>query len=211
MGATTACSLLKREDALKPSASGFDIYCVSKALSDLTVRNFIQEHPNIDITSLHPGYIYGPLGHGQVYNSPSSGTNRFVYALIDGERGRPVNGFDPKLRGPPTNVDVRDVAKAHVLALKLPPRETPKRFVLSSSEFTWIEAVELLAEKRPELKDRLPVITGNEPPLGPVAKLDTSKTESVLGMRDYVKWEDTILDTIDDLLRVEREIAARTA
>ena len=177
------------------------------------MRNFIQEHPNIDITSLHPGYIYGPLGHGQVYHSPSSGTNRFVYALIDGERGRPVNGFDRTVRGPPMNVDVRDVAKAHVLALKLgpSPQETPKRFILSTSTFTWQEAAKLLAEKRPELKDRLPVITGNEPPLGPLATLDTSKTESVLGMRDYVKWEDTILDTVDDLLRVEREIAARTA
>ena len=173
------------------------------------MRNFIQEHPNIDITSVHPGYIYGPLGQGQVYNSPSSGTNRFVYALIDGEPGRPVNGFDPKLRGPPTNVDVRDVARAHVLALKLGPFETPKRFILSTSTFTWIEAAKLLAEKRPELKDRLPVITGNEPPLGPIATLDTSKTESVLGMKDYVKWQDTILDTIDDLLRVEREVAAR--
>ena len=209
MGATTACSLLKREDALKPGTSPINVYFVSKALSDLTVRNFIQEHPNIDITSLHPGFIYGPLGHGQVYNTPASGSNAFMYPLIDGEPGRPVSGFDPKLRGPPTNIDVRDVAKAHVLALKLPPRETPKRFVLSSSEFTWIEAVELLAEKRPELKDRLPVITGNEPPLGPVAKLDTSKTESVLGMRDYIKWQDTVLDTIDDMLRVEKEIAGR--
>ena len=96
-----------------------------------------------------------------------------------------------------------------MLALKLAPRETPKRFVLSTSTFTWVEAVELLAEKRPELKDRLPVITGDEPPLGPVAKLDTSKTESVLGMKDFVKWQDTILDTIDDILRIEREIAAQ--
>ena len=173
------------------------------------MRNFIQEHPDIDITTLHPSFIYGPYGHGQVYDTPASGTNKYVYTLIDGERGRPVSGFDPALRGPPMNIDIRDVARAHVPALKLGPRETPKRFVLSSSTFTWVEAAEVLAEKRPELKDRLPVITGNEAPLGPVATLDTSKTESVLGMRDYVKWQDTVLDTIDDILRVEREIAER--
>ena len=173
------------------------------------MHNFIQEHPDIDITTICPGFIFGPFGQGQVYDSPASGTNMFIYALINGERGRPVSGFDPTQRGPPMNVDVRDVARAHVLALKLSPRETPKRFVLSTSTFTWVEAVELLAEKRPELKDRLPVITGDEPPLGPVAKLDTSKTESVLGMKDFVKWQDTILDTIDDILRIEREIAAQ--
>ena len=109
-----------REDALKPSALPLDVYFVSKALSDLNVA---QEHPDIDTTTLHPGFIYGPFGHGQVYNTPASGTNQYVYTLIDGER----------VRGPPLNSDVRDVAKAHVLALKLAPssRETPKRFVLS--------------------------------------------------------------------------------
>jgi nucleoside-diphosphate-sugar epimerase len=66
------------------------------------------------------------------------------------------------------NVDVRDVARAHVLALKLPPSSTPKRFILSTSMFTLTDVVALLAEKRPELKERLPVITGREPPLGPV-------------------------------------------
>jgi nucleoside-diphosphate-sugar epimerase len=61
------------------------------------------------------------------------------------------------------SVDVRDVARAHVLALKLPPSSSsPKRFVLSTNTFTWKEAIELVAEKRPELKERLPVITGKE-------------------------------------------------
>jgi len=103
---------------------------------------------------------------------------------------------------------VRDVARAHVLALKLPPSETPKRFIVSTGTFTWTEAAELLAEKRPELKERLPV-AGRKPTLGPVARLDTSKTESVLGMKNYVKWQDTVLDTVDDLLRVEKELSGQ--
>ena len=186
------------------------MYSISKALSDLTVRNFKRDHPDFDITSIHPSYIYGPLGPGQVYDTPASGTNRYVYALINGAPGRPVNGYDPAIRGAPMSVDVRDVARAHVLALKLPPSETPKRFVLSTSTFIWTDAVALLAEKRPELKERLPVVTGKEPPLGPVATLDTSKTESVLGMKNYVKWQDTVLDTIDDQLRVEKELSHAT-
>ena len=202
----TAYNPLTREDALKPNATGFDVYSVSKGLSDLTVRNFKRDHPDFDIASIHPGYIYGPFGPGQVYDTPASGTNRYIYALIAGAPGRPVNGYDPAIRGAPMNVDVRDVARAHVLALKLPPSSTPKRFILSTSTFTWTDAVALLAEKRPELKERLPVVTGKEPPLGPVAKLDTSKTESGLGMKDYVKWQDTVLDTIDDQLRVEKEV-----
>ena len=164
------------------------------------------------MTTIHPSYIYGPLGSGQVYNSPATGTNRFVYGLIAGASDRPVNGYDPGVRGPPLNVDVRDVARAHVLALKVPPSaDEPKRFILSSSRFTWKEAVELIAQVRPELKERLPGITGKEPPVPPFATLDTSATENILGLTNYVKWQDTVLDTIDDLLRVEKELAAAAA
>jgi nucleoside-diphosphate-sugar epimerase len=105
------------------------------------------------------------------------------------------------------NVDVRDVARAHVLALKVPPSDAPKRFIVTSSRFTWKEAIELLAEARPELKGRLPVITGKEPAVPPFAIIDTSTTEAILGLKNYVKWQDTVLDTIDDLLRIEKELA----
>ena len=159
------------------------------------------------MTTIHPSYVYGPLGLGQVYNAPASGTNQYIYALIDGAPDRLVSGYDPVGRAPPLNVDVRDVARAHVLALKVPPSDEVKRFVISSSRFTWVEAVEFLAQARPELKGRLPIITGNEPPVELFATLDTSTTEAVLGLKDYIKWQDTILDTVDDLLRVEKELA----
>jgi len=161
------------------------------------------------VTTIHPSYVFGPLGSGQVYNSPATGTNRHIYGLISGPPDRPVSGYDPAVRAPPLNVDVRDVARAHVLALKVPPSDEVKRFILSSSTFTWKDAIEVIAEARPELKGRLPAITGKEAPLPPVAILDTSVTENILGLKNYVKWQDTVLDTIDDLLRVEKEAAAQ--
>ena len=200
-----------REDALKPGVSDLDVYTVSKGLSDLAVSNFKRAHPDFDIATIHPSYIYGPLGPGQVYNTPATGTNEYVYELIAGAPGRPVSGYDPADGAPKLlSVDVRDVARAHVLALKLPPSEASKRFILSTNTFTWKDAVELLTKKRPELKERLPVITGKEPPVGTIATLDTSKTVSVLGMKNFVKWQDTVLDTVDDELRVEKELGVAT-
>jgi len=161
------------------------------------------------VTTIHPSYVYGPLGSGQVYDAPATGTNRHIYGLIAGAPDRPVSGYDPALRAPPLNIDVRDVARAHVLALKVPPSaDEPKRFIVSSSRFTWKEAIEFIAQARPELKGRLPVVTGKEPPVPPFAILDTSATENILGLRNYVKWQDTVLDTVDDLLRVEKELTA---
>jgi len=196
------------EEALSLGASPMFVYSTSKALADLAVRDYKCAHRDLDLTTIHPSYVYGPRGRGQAYNAPSTGTNWFIYTLIDGTPDRPVSGYDPAVRGPPLSVDVRDVARAHVLALKAPPSDEVKRFVISSSRFTWVEAVEFLAQTRPELKGRLPIITGNEPPLELFAALDTSTTESVLGLKDYIKWQDTILDTVDDLLRVEKELAA---
>jgi nucleoside-diphosphate-sugar epimerase len=196
------------EDALKPGAPGFLVYSVSKGLTDLAARDLKRARPDLDLTTIRPSYVYGPQGTGQVCHSLARGTNAYVYRLIAGAPDRPVPGYDPVDRFPPLSVDVRDVARAHVLALKVSPSETLKRFILHSSDFTWKEAIELLGEARPELKERLPVITGKEPAVLPFATFDVSATEAVLGLKNYVRWQDTVLDTVDDLLRVERELAA---
>ncbi|KAI0280822.1 hypothetical protein BGY98DRAFT_962030, partial [Russula aff. rugulosa BPL654] len=188
-----------REDALQPGASAFVVYSISKGLADRAVRDFKHAHPDLDVTTIHPSYIYGPLGSGQVYNSTATGTNRYVYGLISGASGRPVSENDPGTGIGPLSVDVP------------PSADEPKRFILSSNRFTWKEATEFIAQARPELKGRLPVITGREPPIPPFAIPDTSATENVLGLRNYVKWQDTVLDTIDDLVRVEKELAGGAA
>ena len=204
---STAYNPQTAEDALQPGAPGFLVYSISKGLADAAVRDFKGSHPDLDLTTIHPSYVFGPLGSGQVYNSPATGSNAYVYGLISGAPGRPVRGYDPAVSVPPLNVDVRDVARAHVLALKVPASDAVKRFILSSSAFTWKEAVEFLAQARPELKGRLPVVTGKEPAAPRGARVDASATETILGLKSYVKWQDTIVDTIDDILRVEKELA----
>ncbi|KAH8998428.1 hypothetical protein EDB92DRAFT_1941267 [Lactarius akahatsu] len=51
---------LTREDAFKPSASGFDVYTISKGLSDLTARNFKRDQPDFDVAFIYPSLIFGP-------------------------------------------------------------------------------------------------------------------------------------------------------
>jgi nucleoside-diphosphate-sugar epimerase len=185
------------EEALSPSASPIFVYSTSKALADLAVRDYKRAERDLDFDYHPPILRLWPLGRGQVYNAPSTGPNWFIYALIN---DHPVSGYDPAVRTTPLSVDVRDVSRAHVLALEVPPSDQVKRFIIPSSMYTWVEAVKFLAQARPELKGRLPIITGNEPPMKLFATLDTSATESVLGLKDYIKWQDMTLDTVDDLL-----------
>ena len=138
-----------RENALKPGATGFDVYSVSKSLSNFAGRNSKWDHPALDVASIYPSYIFGPLSPGQVYSTP---------------------------------------AAVHLWAHRWCPRHPVRGY-----------AIELVSKKRPELKERLPVITGKELPGGlyswPYSTLDISKTKSLLGMKNYVKWQDTVLDT----------------
>ena len=83
-------------------------------LSDLAVRNFKRDHPDFDIATIYSSFIYGPFGSGQVYDTPGTGSNLHIYALIAGAPGRPVRSYGSATGLPPVSFDVRDVA------LKLP-------------------------------------------------------------------------------------------
>ncbi len=100
------------EDALQADAPAFLVYTISKGLADRAERDFKHAYPDIDVTTLHLSYVYGPPGSGQVYNSPATGTNRYIYGLIAGAPDCPVSGYDPVVRAPPLNVDMCDVVRA---------------------------------------------------------------------------------------------------
>lgn len=66
----------------------------------------------------------------------------------------PTGEFPPR----PSYADFRDVAKAHINALNSPPTADVgrKRVLFSSPDgFKYKKATELIAEKRPEIKDRV--------------------------------------------------------
>ena len=131
-----------------------------------------------------------------------------IYQLLLGPPGRPL---PPQI--PPFWVSIHDVARAHVLALRLPKLAAggdggadvrEKRFIVAGpGHLLWSEAVRLLAKERPALKERLPSLEDVPPLPGPVATLETKRAAEVLGMREYRDMNETLLETVDALLRVE--------
>ncbi|CDO68381.1 hypothetical protein BN946_scf184815.g28 [Trametes cinnabarina] len=203
------------------------VYCGAKLLAEQAAWDFAAKHRDLDLATseneqplvfflqflllilahaVNPPFVYGRPVEGLVTGKGvmSLGTNALIYQLIAGEPGRPL---PPQLT--PFYCHVRDVARAHVLALKLPKLPASadvqeKRFIVAGpGPILWPDAVKVLLGKCPALKDRLPTLD-NAPPLpGPLAKVDTTHAAEVLGMKDYVSWEDTLLETIDALLEVE--------
>ena len=110
----------------------------------------------------------------------------------------------------PTMIDVRDVAKAHILALTAPTSATiqkRKRLLIWSGTMFWSDAVEYLSSARPELKPRLSDPSAAQKP-DAVCKVDCSLATEVLGLDEYINWKKTLEDSVDSLLQVEGDWAS---
>jgi len=135
-------------------------------------------------------------------NYPSLTTNLAIYELIKPDGQWPIG---------PRYIDLRDVAKAHVLALKAPLSSESdlgrKRLIIAAlDDFEYKAFLDLVKTKRPELNHRL---TKTEPPVVSPKNIpfDVDRVEKVLGLKreDYTRFEDTMLDTVDGLLALEKE------
>jgi nucleoside-diphosphate-sugar epimerase len=107
-------------------------------------------------------------------------------------------------------IDVRDLARAHVGALSSPPEAAVgrKRLLMASPhDLNYETAIDFIAEKRPELRDRL--ADGTKAPKFPIDRmdLDIQRVEEVTGVKvdSYIPWQDTILGTVDDLIKLEKD------
>lgn len=103
---------------------------------------------------------------------------------------------------PPWFVDVRDIAKAHVLALDLPPMALEqKRFLINAGNYTWKEAAEYIQKARPQVTTA-PLETFPALP-GPASTLDTTRAKELLHFGDFITPQKTLEDFVDNIALVE--------
>ncbi|RXW13235.1 hypothetical protein EST38_g12620 [Candolleomyces aberdarensis] len=184
-----------RDDLVAHQDDPYYTYFAAKAISEKAVWDFAREHPNLDIATILPGFVYGPFA--KHFPKPTSvsglGTNSFPYLLINGQ-------VPPA--APPYFVDVRDVAKAHVRALSLSPSKSveAKRFLINGGLYSWKEAAQYLKKARPELNVVDPEKIGDAP--GPVSTLDTTRAKEVLDFGEYIPFEKTLEDVVNDLAEI---------
>ncbi|KAM5530947.1 hypothetical protein V8D89_015392 [Ganoderma adspersum] len=197
------------EDVLKEGNASIYTYSAYKTLSEQAAWKFAEEHPELDLATINPPFVYGDpipeLLGPKNYQALSS--NMLIYQLLLGPPGRPL-----PLQIPPFWVSIHDVARAHVLALRVPKLPAgagadvrEKRFIVAGpGHLLWSEAVKVLLKERPALKERLPSLEDVPPLPGPVATLETTRAAEVLGLREYRDMNQTVLETVDALLQVER-------
>ncbi|KAG6811439.1 hypothetical protein H0H92_007354 [Tricholoma furcatifolium] len=196
---------ITKEEAL--NTSGMDTYRAAKTLAEKELWAFGEAHPHLDITTLNPPYLYGPLAETftvPVGSYTALSTDLYIYRFLS-----PDGGFMPSAG----QADVRDIAHAHVLALTSPPTSAVgrKRILIASPHGFHPKAVlEMLAESRPELQSRLTKNTSPEYPFDRTP-IDFGRVEEVLGMSkdDFKGVEETMIETVDSLIALEKQWVAQ--
>jgi nucleoside-diphosphate-sugar epimerase len=191
------------EDATQPGLPPAFVYSASKKLAEEAAWKYAKEN-QLNIVTLNPPMIYGPALQESATSPQTLNTSSAaIYQLFSGKLQAVP---DDRL---PLFCDVRDVAKAHVLALQTDGADG-MRVPLCGGSFLWKEAVEELLATRPELKDRLVPLNTAKPPPGPLASLDTTVAKQNLGLPDFITWQQTLSDTVDSLLVLEKKWSSST-
>jgi dihydroflavonol-4-reductase len=176
-------------------------YETSKTKAERAAWEFMQElgdESSMDLVAVNPSFVLGPSLLGADNTS-----NEVVAKLIR----REVPGC-PSLMVPA--VDVRDVARAQVLAMTTPDA-AGKRFILSGEELWYLDIARMLKEAGYEVTTRKipswfvrivalfdPTVRLAVPMLGKPVRYSTKRARSVLGWSTR-PFKETLLDTAADV------------
>ncbi|KAK7439384.1 hypothetical protein VKT23_017607 [Stygiomarasmius scandens] len=187
----------------------FKAYSYSKTQADKAALKFIESHPEMRITFFNPNWIFGPLipapySHHLVPEPSLSAlsTTAYIYALLNpkNEHYTPAPGY----------ADVRDVARAHVLALSSQYKYPQQRMLLKGSEPTsYKQAISFLEDRFPELKKEGRLANKETAPGEEWAKQDAAldwsiRTKHTTWPEGYKSWKECVEDTVESLLDMER-------
>jgi dihydroflavonol-4-reductase len=183
-------------------------YYYSKMLAERAAWQFMEENPRFDLVAINPSVVIGSS------LCPSLNTsNRIIRDLMAGQYPAIMNLSW-------VFVDVRDVAKAHALAMTR--QEASGRYLCANSTLSMRKIVQLLkrngysdfAFPRIELTSKLadafvraasytyPRGTGSylRTHIGKAMRFDNQKIQGELGI-EFIPVEQSVLDTVEDLLR----------
>ncbi|KAF5366525.1 hypothetical protein D9758_008927 [Tetrapyrgos nigripes] len=194
------------EEAL---ANPYVSYVYAKTQAEKEALKFVEAYSEMELTFFNPHFIFGPLipapySHLLVPEPSLSSlsTSAYIYALLN-----PNNQHYPPNPG---YVDVRDVARAHILALSSKHQYPQKRMMLKAPEKTsYRDAISYIGTRFPHLKVQGRLADREKAPteewVGGDKWLDWDvKTKEETWPEGYKGWKECVGDTIESLLDMEK-------
>lgn len=176
-----------------PSTYG---YSASKTFAEKAVWEFVKSKtPTFETSVVNPVFVFGPQLFKESIENQLNFSNDFIYSFFrDGENYKKFQG---------SFIDVRDVAKAHLLAFQN-ENTINKRLILKESTFTEQTLLDLIHKEFPILNDKIPKGEpgSDEEILKKRVILDNSKTKEILGFK-FKSLKQTIHDTVEQIIEVK--------
>ncbi|GAV46989.1 hypothetical protein ZYGR_0C00310 [Zygosaccharomyces rouxii] len=176
-------------------------YATAKKFAELEAWKFVKNNKvSFELSIVCPTYVFGPrLFDGDVDDLLNL-ANKPIDDIIHSVAGDPL---EPYLHS--EFVDVRDVARAHILAFQRDAAKG-KRLAVSAGKFNSQEIVDILNYTFPQLKGNITQGLKSgvaDETLG--ACIGTVKTNEILGI-NYRTLEETTYDLTKQILRVEGKL-----
>ncbi|KAG2736669.1 hypothetical protein G9P44_000759 [Scheffersomyces stipitis] len=173
---------------------GLTAYWASKKYAEKAAWEFVEsKKPNFTISTILPAYVFGP----QAQDAEAKGQLNLTAEIVGGFYRLSKDDKVPEVAGP--FVDVRDVAKAHVIAFEKDEAQG-QRIITSNGRFSSQLILNIIRDKFPELREKLPV---GVPANGKVPESDSwddSKSKKLLGFK-FSDIEKVVVDTIEQVIR----------
>ena len=193
-------------DAIKDHNTVLGYNAGKKHAEEAAWKFMSEEKPKFDLVVLCPDIVIGPMIQPVPGPQSVNATNSFaVYSFFNG-----TNKDIGAVRFPFYHyVDVRDVARAHVLALTA-SKASNKRVILVSGLITPQLVVDIVRMYFPELRDRMSEGSpGKALPEGiDPTGWDVTRSYEIFGEGwSYRQLEESVVDTVRDILAHEKQWA----
>lgn len=173
------------------------VYRLSKKYAEKAAWDFVaREKPNFDVATVCPPAVFGPVVHHLATLDSINTSNERVVALLQGKWREEIAPTGPVQFW----VDVRDVARAHILAMEK-PAAGGKRLFTTAGYFSNREIIDVVRANFPELEDRLPprdLKGGDAAPADQICKYDNSDTVKTLGI-EWTGLKTSMIDLVKSI------------
>ncbi|KAM0249544.1 hypothetical protein ACHAQJ_009011 [Trichoderma viride] len=175
-------------------------YRASKTAAEKAAWKFMESRGlGFDLVSLCPGMVFGPfLPEAKPSTIAGVNTSNFLlWAAVSAGRDNAV----PPTKGP-VWVDVRDVADAHVKALRV-VEAGGGRYLLATGIYCNQELADISRRMFPKYGDRIPIGEPSKRESHTHYGVSTAETDEVLGMK-WRSLEESLADVVPQLFEIER-------
>jgi len=175
-------------------------YRGSKMFAEKAAWDFVaQEKPSFTINYINPSFVFGPQAFDSEVKDSLNTSSEIINSLLKLQPDSQVPGVKGGF------VDVRDVAKAHLVAFEEPIAN--KRLLLNAGRFCGQDLVDILNADFPELKGKIPV---GEKGAGKsindaMCKIVNDETKKILGF-PLIDLKTSVDDTITQIIKAKGKL-----